>query len=69
MGKTLLAIYLSHLLGLKTLVVVNQEFLQNQWIERFKGFTDAKIGKIQGKVIHDEAFFDYLKKKTSFYFQ
>lgn len=54
MGKTLLAIYLSHLLGLKTLVVVNQEFLQNQWIERFKSFTDAKIGKIQGKVIDIE---------------
>lgn len=54
MGKTLLAIYLSQLLGLKTLVMVNQEFLQNQWIERFKGFTDAKIGKIQGKIIDIE---------------
>lgn len=51
MGKTLLAIYLAHLLKLKTLVVVNQEFLQNQWIERFNGFTDAKVGKIQGKVV------------------
>lgn len=51
MGKTLLAIYLAHLLKLKTLVIVNQEFLQNQWIERFKGFTDAKVGKIQGKVV------------------
>jgi hypothetical protein len=51
MGKTLLAIYLAHILKLKTLVVVNQEFLQDQWIERFKGFTDAKVGKIQGKVI------------------
>jgi superfamily II DNA or RNA helicase len=54
MGKTLLAIYLSYLLKLKTLVIVNQEFLQNQWIERFKSFTDAKIGKIQGKTIDIE---------------
>lgn len=54
MGKTLLAIYLSHLLKLKTLVIVNQEFLQNQWVDRYKKFTDAKIGKIQGKVIDIE---------------
>ena len=54
MGKTLLAIYLSHILKLKTLVIVNQEFLQNQWIERFQAFTDAKIGKIQGKTLDIE---------------
>ena len=54
MGKTLLAIYLAHILKLKTLVIVNQEFLQDQWIERFKGFTDAKIGKIQGKTLDIE---------------
>lgn len=54
MGKTLLAIYLAHIMKLKTLVVVNQEFLQNQWIERFNGFTDAKVGKIQGKVVDIE---------------
>jgi superfamily II DNA or RNA helicase len=54
MGKTLLAIYLAHLLKLKTLVVVNQEFLQNQWIDRFTKFTNAKIGKIQGKVVDIE---------------
>jgi hypothetical protein len=54
MGKTLLAIYLAHILKLKTLVIVNQEFLQNQWIERFNGFTDAKVGKIQGKVVDIE---------------
>jgi superfamily II DNA or RNA helicase len=51
MGKTLLAIFLAHLLKLKTLIIVNQEFLQNQWIERFKTFTTAKIGRIQGKII------------------
>ena len=54
MGKTLLAIYLAYLLKLKTLVVVNQEFLQNQWIDRFTKFTNAKIGKIQGKVVDIE---------------
>ncbi len=46
-GKTIMAIYLSHLLKLKTLVIVHKEFLQDQWIERFKQFTDAKIGTIR----------------------
>lgn len=53
-GKTVLAIYLSHLLKLKTLIIVHQEFLQDQWIERFKMFTDAKIGTIRGTVIDIE---------------
>jgi superfamily II DNA or RNA helicase len=50
-GKTVLAIYLASVLKLKTLVIVHQEFLQDQWIERFKQFTDAKIGIIRQKKI------------------
>ncbi len=50
-GKTIMAIYLSHLLKLKTLVIVHKEFLQDQWVERFKQFTNAKVGTIrQNKV-------------------
>jgi superfamily II DNA or RNA helicase len=49
--NTVLAIYLAHLLKLKTLIIVHQEFLQDQWIERFNMFTNAKIGTIRGTVI------------------
>ena len=50
-GKTVLAIFLSHFLGLKTLIVVHKEFLMDQWIERIQQYTDAKIGIIrQNKV-------------------
>jgi len=50
-GKTVLAIYLATLLGLKTLVVVHKTFLQNQWYDRIKQFTDAKIGMIRQKKV------------------
>ncbi len=46
-GKTNIAIYLSHKLKLKTLVIVHKEFLMDQWIERYKGLTNAKIGIIR----------------------
>jgi superfamily II DNA or RNA helicase len=50
-GKTVLAIFLSHFLGLKTLIIVHKEFLMDQWIERIQQYTDAKIGIIrQNKV-------------------
>ncbi len=50
-GKTVLAIYLASILKLKTLIIVHKEFLLDQWIERFKQFTNAKIGIIrQNKV-------------------
>ena len=52
--NTVLAIYLAHILKLKTLIIVHQEFLQDQWIERFKMFTDAKIGTIRGTIIDTE---------------
>ena len=53
-GKTVLAIYLASVLKLKTLVIVHQEFLQDQWIERFKQFTNAKIGIIRQKKVDVE---------------
>ena len=50
-GKTIIAIYLSHLLKLKTLIVVHQEFLLDQWVERFTQFTNAKVGIIRQDII------------------
>merc|ERR1712127_178315 len=36
----------------KTLIIVHKEFLLRQWIERIEQFLpDAKVGKIQAKVI------------------
>jgi len=46
-GKTVLAIYFAHILKLKTLIIVHKEFLLDQWVERFKFFTNAKIGIIR----------------------
>jgi len=46
-GKTIMAIKLICMLKCKTLVVVHKSFLIEQWIERIKQFTDAKIGIIQ----------------------
>ena len=48
-GKTTLAIYLASLLKLRTLVIVHKTFLQDQWIERIKQFSDASIGTIRQK--------------------
>lgn len=48
-GKTVLALKIAAELGLKTLIIVHKTFLQNQWIERAKEFTDAKIGIIRQK--------------------
>lgn len=40
-GKTVLGIYLSHLYGVTTLVLVPTHFLAQQWVARIKEFTDA----------------------------
>ena len=51
-GKTIIMIYIASVLGLKTLIITHKSFLQEQWIERFSEFTDAKIGIIrQDKII------------------
>lgn len=49
--NTMLAIYLSWALGLKTLVVTHKEFLMDQWEERISQFTTAKVGRIRQNVI------------------
>lgn len=45
--NTMLAIYLSWVLGLKTLVVTHKEFLMDQWEKRIQQFTTAKVGRIR----------------------
>ena len=46
-GKTVMAIYIAHILKVKTLVIVHKSFLLNQWKERFEQFSNARIGIIQ----------------------
>ena len=56
-GKTVIALYLLAALGKKAIVIVHKEFLMDQWKERIEFFLpDAKIGKIQGKVIKSEGY-------------
>ena len=45
--NTTISLYMAQQLGLKTLVVVHKSFLQNQWYDRIKQFTNAKIGMIR----------------------
>ena len=52
--NTMLAIYLSWILGLKTLVVTHKEFLMDQWEERIKQFTNARVGRIRQNKIDVE---------------
>ena len=47
MGKTMTAIYLSHILKEKTLIVVGSTSLLDQWVERYKENSNAEIGIIQ----------------------
>ena len=53
-GKTITAIYLASVLKVKTIVVVHKTFLQNQWYDRIKESTNAKIGIIRQKKIDIE---------------
>lgn len=49
--NTVMALKMAAELGLKTLVIVHKTFLQDQWIERIKQFTNARYGIIrQNKV-------------------
>jgi superfamily II DNA or RNA helicase len=50
-GKTVIALSLMCHYQKKTLVTVTRSFLMNQWIERCKEFTDARIGKLQQNII------------------
>lgn len=48
LGKTVVALKLISLLGLKTLIIVHAEFLLEQWVARIKQFLpDARIGVIR----------------------
>jgi len=52
-GKTVIAVYLSAKLGVKTCIVVDTEPLLKQWVAAFKEFTDLKeteIGIIKQKL-------------------
>jgi len=56
-GKTLIAINLIAQLKKKTLIIVQKEFLMNQWIENITvAMPQARIGRIQGEIvdIHDK---------------
>lgn len=50
-GKTVMALKIASLLGVKTLVLVHKEFLQDQWIDRIKYFTDVDPGIIRSSKI------------------
>ena len=50
-GKTLMAIYIAHKLGLKTLVVTHKSFLLSQWKKQIKKFCEIDAGTIRAKII------------------
>ena len=50
-GKTVCALYIASQLKVKTLIVVHNTFLKDQWEERIHQFLpNARIGKIQGEI-------------------
>ena len=50
-GKTFASLFIAHLLGVKTLIVVNKETLLEQWKEQIIKFTGIIPGIIQGTKI------------------
>jgi superfamily II DNA or RNA helicase len=49
-GKTVCALYIASQIKMKTLIVVHNTFLRDQWIDRIKAFLPkARIGRIQGE--------------------
>lgn len=54
-GKTCCALNIISQLKKKTLIIVHKEFLLRQWVERIEQFLpDAKVGRIQGKILDVE---------------
>jgi len=51
MGKTVMALYIACQLKVKTLVIVHKTFLQDQWVERIKEYTNANVGIIRQKKV------------------
>jgi superfamily II DNA or RNA helicase len=50
-GKTFASLYVSHLLGVKTIILVNKESLMEQWKEQIEKFIGVSPGIIQGKTV------------------
>ena len=50
-GKTIMALYIACQLGFKTLVVVHDTELENQWKERIEYCTNAQVGTIRQKKV------------------
>ncbi len=53
-GKTILAIAIACMLGLKTLVLVHKEFLLDQWKDRIQAFSNATVGIIRQKAFQTD---------------
>lgn len=53
-GKTFASLFIAHLLGVKTLIIVNKETLLEQWKEQIIKFTGIVPGIIQGTKIDNE---------------
>jgi len=51
-GKTFASLYISYLLGVKTIILVNKESLMEQWKEQIQKFLNISPGIIQGKNIN-----------------
>ena len=49
-----MALYIACKFKVKTLIIVHKTFLLNQWMERIKQFTNAKVGIIQQNKIEVE---------------
>ena len=54
-GKTVVALNIAAVLGVKTLVIVHKGFLVTQWQERIAQFLPgARVGRIQGPIVDTE---------------
>lgn len=50
-GKTLMSVYMSIKLGLKTFVLVDKSFLLDQWMECIKEFSNARVGIVRQSTV------------------
>jgi len=56
-GKTVLALYIIKILGVRTIIIVHNNVLLEQWIERIKKYLpNARIGIIQQKICDIEGY-------------
>jgi superfamily II DNA or RNA helicase len=53
-GKTVMALNIAATLKAKTLIIVHKTFLLNQWHDRIKQFTNAKVGIIRRNIVDIE---------------